>query len=376
MKRIGNLVPRIADIDNLLLAFQKAIRGKRWNRDALQFQNCLEENLALLREEILSGNVMVGQYEYFYIKDPKQRLICAASFRERVLHQAIMNICHPYFERNLIDTSYATRPEKGIYKAINRAKAAMKRYHYVAKFDFRKYFDSISHDLLKRKLEKMYKDRVLLNILSTIIESYSKSENKGIPIGNLTSQYFANYYLSEMDHWIKEELRVPEYLRYMDDFLIFSNKRYELEFYTNQIKRFSERELLLKLKPIIVSNPEEGIDFLGYRIFANKIRLTQRSKRRFVRKYNYYESMLEKGEWDEKEYYEHITPLLSYVLKGYTMRLRRKVLRYEQEAQTACCAVAAGTTTRRTAELRIGTTILPTTATPTTASGLFSISLV
>lgn len=278
-----------------------------------------------MSDEIFRGTVQVGEYEYFYIEDPKLRLICAASFRERVLHHAIMNVCHPCFERNLIETTYATRPQKGIYKAIDRAKAAMRRYCYVAKFDFRKYFDSIPHDLLLASLGRMFKDKILLQIIADIIESYSKSDGRGIPIGNLTSQYFANYYLSGMDHWIKETLRVPEYLRYMDDFLVFADSYIEINDYVAQIKMFAEQKLKLALKPVVVAMTMCGIDFLGYRIYPNKILLTQRSKRRFVKKSKMYNYFKDNETWSELEYYEHITPLLSYALKGYTQGLRRTV---------------------------------------------------
>lgn len=376
MKRTGNLICQIADTDNLLLAFHKAIRGKRKNGEARAFQAHLEENVAYMREAILSGNVAVGKYEYFYIEDPKLRLICAASFRERVLHHAIMNVCHPCFERNLIDTTYATRPGKGIYKAIDRARMAVRKHPYMAKFDFRKYFDSIPHNILNEKLACLFKDKTLLRILSDIIGSYAKTEGKGIPIGNLTSQYFANYYLSGMDHWIKETLRVPEYLRYMDDFLVFTDSRDEVEHYVAQIKRFVEENLYLTLKPVIVSTALEGIDFLGYRIYAHKIRLTQRSKQRFVRKSRLYGGLMERGVWNEQEYYEHITPLLSYAMKGYTKGLRRTALAAWTQAPTACCVAGAGTTTRRTAALRIGTTIPRRTAIATTASAWYSVSLV
>ena len=376
MKRAGNLTYQIADTDNLLLAFHKALRGKRKNSEAMAFQKTLEQNIARMREDILSGNVQVGKYEYFYIEDPKLRLICAASFRERVLHHAIMNVCHQCFERNLIDSTYATRPDKGIYKAIDRAKMAMKKYGYVAKFDFRKYFDSISHHILNEKLVRMFKDKKLLGILSAIIDSYEKSEGMGIPIGNLTSQYFANYYLSQMDHWIKEDLMAPEYIRYMDDFLVFADTWTELGHYVEEIKSYAEGNLKLTLKPVVKSVISEGVDFLGYRIYANKILLTRRSKLRFVRKMRMYDWMLESGEWNERDYYEHITPLLAYAEKGYTKGLRTRCLRHEPRALTACSAVVAGTTTPRTVALPIGTTTPPTTATTTTGSALSSISLV
>ena len=326
MKRAGNLIQKIADTDNIMLAFYKAMRGKRMSREVLSFEKNFEDNVLELRNEILSGNVYVGEYEYFYIEDPKLRLICAASFKERVLHHAIMNICHQYFERNLIETTYATRPKKGVYQAIDHTRIAMRKYKYVAKFDFRKYFDSISHQILNKKLERLFKDKTLLDIMSKIIGSYSKSEGKGIPIGNLTSQYFANYYLSEMDHWIKETLKVPEYIRYMDDFLVFSNDVDEIRGFASEIKKFANSKLALTLKPVIIVLSENGIDFLGYRVYPHKILLTQRSKKRFVKKNINYTSFLYGGYWSENDYYDHITPLLSYTLKSYSKGLRRKAI--------------------------------------------------
>lgn len=326
MKRFGNLMCKIADVDNLLAAYYKAARGKRLSNEVSDFELNLEDNIYMLREQLLSGTVVVGDYKYFYIHDPKLRLICAASFRERVLHHAIMNVCHEYFERNLIYTTYATRPQKGVYQAIDRASAALKKHRYFAKFDFRKYFDSISHNILKEKLQRLFKDRQLLELLSTIINSYSKSEGKGIPIGNLTSQYFANFFLSSMDHYIKEILRIPNYVRYMDDFLVFADTVEEMNLFVDNIRHYAEDNLKLTLKPVVTGLSSDGVSFLGYHLFPNKKLLTQRSKKRYCHKSKLYALFLEKDLWCEKEYYEHITPLLSYTLKGYTKGLRKKCL--------------------------------------------------
>ena len=325
MRRAANLTALIADTDNLLLAFHKAFKGHRLSGEALRFQSRLEENIAALSGQLATGKVEVGHYEYFHIEDPKLRLICAAAFRERVMHHAIMNVCHPWFERNLIDTTYATRPGKGLYKALERAQHAMRSCCWVAKCDFRKYFDSIPHDRLNASLARLFKDRTLLRIFSSIIASYRQAEGKGIPIGNLTSQYFANLYLSPMDHWVKEVLGVPEYIRYMDDFLVFARTRQELDTHVARISEYADSRLRLTLKPVVVSRVDEGVDFLGYRLFPHKIRLTQRSKRRFVRKSREYGRRLREGEWNEHEYYEHMTPLLAYASKGYTKGLRRTV---------------------------------------------------
>lgn len=326
MKRIGFLVEKIADTDNLLLAYYKASRGKQLKADKRAFESSLWENIARMQEEILSGNPDVGHYEYFTIHDPKQRLICAASFSERVLHHAIINVCHQYFERQLIETTYATRPGKGVYQALERAKHAAAKYQYVAKCDFKKYFDSIDHEILKKSLRRLFKDERLLGILNSIIESYSRKEGKGIPIGNLTSQYFANYYLSSQDHLCKEILGVKEYIRYMDDFLIFASSPEELRYYVKEVSEYSSKELALTLKPVVYVKPCEGIPFLGYKTYNDKILLNSRSKRRLKSKIHEYEYKRVEGMWSESEYMEHITPLLAFARYGYTKSLRRRIL--------------------------------------------------
>lgn len=150
MRRAGNLIEKIADIDNLFDAYYKARRGKQHKYSVQQYARHIEENLTSLRRQILSGDVKVGAYHRFKIYDPKERVICAAPFSDRVLHHAIMNVCKPVFERHLIYDTYATRDGKGIYQAIAKACQGMLKYNYVAKLDVRKYFDSISHRILKR----------------------------------------------------------------------------------------------------------------------------------------------------------------------------------------------------------------------------------
>ncbi|MDE6879274.1 MAG: RNA-directed DNA polymerase [Odoribacter sp.] len=326
MKRAGYLTERIADTDNLLLAYYKASRGKRMKEESRCFSVSLDKEVARLRATILSGKVEVGDYTYFWIHDPKLRMICAAGFGERVLHHAIMNVCHPYFERQLIETTYATRPGKGIYQAIASVGCGVRQYGYVAKFDFRKYFDTIDHAILKVKLRRIFKDSRLLGLFDRIIDSYSRAEGKGLPIGNLTSQYFANYYLSSLDHYVKEELRVKEYVRYMDDFLIFASTREELEHCVGKVRCYASSELDLTLKPVVYSISNDGVSFLGYTVYPHKVLLNGRSKRRLKMKMREYDFMRETGEWEEKSYMEHITPLLAFAGYGYTKSLRRRLL--------------------------------------------------
>ena len=326
MKRVGKLIEQIADIDNLYVAFIKACRGKQRKTEVLRFRSCFDHNIATLRQEILSGNVDVGHYHFFTIHDPKERLICAAPFRERVLHHAIMNVCHQYFDKRLIDSTYATRPGKGIYAALDYAIKAASRYEYLVKLDFRKYYDSIQHDVMKYKLAKMFKDPVLLNIFYRIIDSYHADTKVGLPIGNLTSQYFANTYLSDLDHKVKEQYRVPIYIRYMDDMLLAENDKGKLMSVVHSLEAYSYEKLSLTLKPPICHKSINGIPFLGYRILPYRYLLSGRSKRRFRSKLLDYDSKLKRGDWSEADYKEHILPLLSFVNHAESYSFRQSCL--------------------------------------------------
>ena len=313
MKRVGHLTERIADLDNLYLAFAKACRGKQRKREVLDFRANFDENMLVLRNEILSGEIQVGQYHYFTIYDPKERIICAAPFRERVLHHAIMNVCHEYFDRSLIDDTYATRVGKGVYAAVDKAVKAASRFHYLVKLDVRKYYDSINHEVLKQKLERKFKDKTLLKMFCRIIDSYHADTGVGLPIGNLTSQYFANLYLSGFDHRAKELFRVPIYIRYMDDILMAANAKTALVEVVKDLEKYAHSVLCLTLKPPIFRQSSNGMPFLGYHILPYRYQLSGRSKRRFRSKLIEYGKNISCGNWTDIEYSEHILPLLSFV---------------------------------------------------------------
>lgn len=378
MKRGGYLMESVADLDNLYLAYYKAGLGKHGKFEVIKFSMHLDENFQKLRHQLLSNSFQVGNYHYFTIFDPKKRLICAASFPERIMHHALMNVCHPYFERNLISDTYATRIGKGTYKALDKAMRAMARYQYVVKLDVRKYFDTVSHEVLKAKLRRLFKDKVLLSLFDDIIDSYSTIPGKGLPIGNLTSQYFANFYLSELDHFAKETLRIPMYLRYMDDIMFFGNEKAVVE---GQVKALKEktRALEIELKPPIINRTDVGATFLGYRIRQHCLLLNARSRNRLKKKLRLYDELVENGEWDELEFNEHITPLIAFVSKAYSKKLRRRLLNQingrKSQARTACFAAVAGTTTQGTVVYRTGTTTNLATETTTTGSASSSSSL-
>jgi len=322
MKRQGFLIDRIADSDNLYEAFRLSCRGKQRKEEVLLYREHIDYNIAILREQILSGDVNVGNYHYFTIFDPKERVICAADFPERVLHHAIINVCQEYFDKVLIDTTYATRKGKGVYAAIAKAVEANTKYKYTAKLDFRKYYDSIEHDILKILLRRKFKDGILLRIFDQIIDSYCVTEGKGLPIGNLTSQYFANAYLSPLDHYIKETLHAPMYIRYMDDILVAINDKVELREIVNKLETYASDKLHLNIKPPIFRQSKDGQVFLGYKVLPYRYELSARSKKRYRSKMIEYDKMLIKGKWTEQTYQEHILPLTAFVQHAVSSQFR------------------------------------------------------
>jgi len=309
-----------------LLAFYKAKKGKEAKMEVINFQNNLDDNLLLLRKRILSENPEFGKYHYFTIYDPKQRTICAAAFEERVMHHAIMNVCHPFFEKFQISDSYASRVGKGSYKALQRATWFSKHYKCCAKFDVRKYFDSIDHQILLSLLNKLFREKRLLCVFEKIIESYHVEPGKGVPIGNLTSQYFANHYLAFLDHFVKDQMGIKGYVRYMDDFLMWHNDKPALKQTASDIGLYLLEKLNLTLKPVSYHCTSQGVSFLGYTVFPEKLYLNSRSKHRFIEKLKRYNRLLEAGVWSEARFKDHATALFSFVKHADSLYFRRKVL--------------------------------------------------
>lgn len=326
MKRVGNLYEKIYDLKNLELAFIKAGRGKKEKESYQLYQNQLFTNLQILQKDLKNGDYNIGKYHFFTIYDPKKRLICAAPFRERVLHHAIMNVCHPTFEKKQIYDSYATRPGKGTFSALNRAHIFHKRNRWFLKLDFRKYFDSIDHGVLKNQIRECFKDKKLLTLFDTIIDSYSVRERKGVPIGNLTSQYFANHYLTKLDHLVKEKFKL-DYVRYMDDMILWSEDKEKLLEYGYEFSTYARDVLQLTLKPFCLNRTEKGCPFLGFLLYPDKINLALRSRTRFIKKIRMYDSNLKLEIWNEREYQNHVLPLLSFVRHANSKEFRKQIFK-------------------------------------------------
>jgi len=340
VKRAGNLIERIAEADNLRLAFWKASKGKRAKSEVLRFREDLDRRVRDLRDELLSGRVRWGPYHTFMIHDPKERLICAAPFRDRVAHHAIINVLEPYFESYQISDSYACRTGKGLDAALARAVRFARRGDWYLKMDVRKYFDSIDQERLKGLLRLRFKDRALLRLLDGVIDGYSTTPGRGVPIGNLTSQFFANHYLGVLDHHVKQALRLKRYVRYMDDFVVWDGDRARLRQVRDELSRFLADVLRLELKPVCLNACSRGLTFLGYRVFPGQVRLASRSRGRFRWKMARYHRNYTTGQWSEQETARHVEPLLAFVRRTESRSFRRRIMQgieglCPKEARTA-----------------------------------------
>jgi len=327
MKRAGFLYEKIHTYENLCIAFQKASKGKQLRPEVIEYKQSFDSNINKLRIDLINHTPDVGNYYFFKVYDPKQRDICAACFPERVLHHAIMNICEPILDKYAIEDSYACRNKKGSHAAVQRAKYFCKSNKWYLKLDIKKYFDSIDHLILIDLLARKIKDTYFLDLIFKILDTYHTKKGKGVPIGNLISQHMANFYLGKFDHWIKEDLRIKAYIRYMDDFVIFGHKRIDLKNILEKIIIFLAKNLSLKLKENIQLNRVKyGIPFLGYLVFPEKIKLSSASKKRFINKYRDYEMNCIKEYWTIDEMIRHMEPLLEFTKKANSHGFRTDVI--------------------------------------------------
>ena len=329
MRRANHLFEQIADRENLRLAVPKALRGKRSKRDARAFVANLDESLESLRTALIRGDVPLGAYHQFTIRDPKTRLITAPCFRERVLHHAVINVCEPVFERWLVADTFACRRGKGRLAALHRARQFAGGFSFFLKMDIRQYFASISHEILGARLERLFKDRRLLTLLRRIIASFESSPGRGLPIGSLISQHFANFYLGWFDRFAKERLRSRGYVRYMDDMALWAETSTELRGHLAAATGFlkDDLDLELKLNPYI-NRVGHGMDFLGCRIFPEYTVLNRRSRVRFQRKLRRLEAAHVAGRLDELSLQQRSAALIAFTRTPglSSWRFRRRVV--------------------------------------------------
>jgi retron-type reverse transcriptase len=319
MKRHGNLYPQIIAFENLLISARQAQRSKRFRPNVLEFNYHLEAELERLQTELHDRIYIPGEYKTFRIFDPKPRLISAAPYRDRVVHHALCNIIMPPIERTFIHDTYANRTGFGTHRALRRFTEFARSSRYILQCDIRLYFPSIDREILKTILRRKLKCPDTLWLIDLILDNSNAQEPvihyfpgddflapitrpHGLPIGNLTSQFFANVYLSGFDRFVKEQLKIGRYLRYVDDFALFSDDRFQLVAARIAVENYLT-SLRLKLHPIKSQLFETncGANFVGFRVLPDRIRVRNDNLQRGRRRLKQQQQDYERGEitWEQ-----------------------------------------------------------------------------
>lgn len=279
----------------MFATWQKFARGKHSKADVQELERNLEINIFKLREDLLAGQYQHGSYEAFIVHDPKRRQIHKASVRDRLLHQAVTDVIEPFFEKHFIFDSFSCRRGKGTHAGVKRLQKFLRQASrnntqtvYVLKCDVKQFFASVNHNKLLNLLSIKITDKKILDILEKIINSFSVTPGKGIPLGNVTSQLFANIYLHELDWFAKHGLREKHYIRYCDDFVFVSTDRDHLQELVEPISYFLDERLKLNLHPdkLAICNWNQGVDFLGYVSKPHCTVLRTKTKKRMLRRVN------------------------------------------------------------------------------------------
>jgi retron-type reverse transcriptase len=301
VKTYNHLFHHIISFDNLLLAARKAQKSKRFKPATALFNLNLEKELLRLQRQLIEKRYNHGTYCDFIIYDPKMRLISAAPYRDRVVHHALCNVIEPLFDRSFIHDTYACRKGKGTHVAVDRYTVFARKNRYVLKCDIKKYFPSIDQDILLQIIRRKIKCADTLWLIEQIIRSRNDSgaiqyfpeddlftpfqRVRGLAIGNLTSQFFANVYLDGFDHFVKETLRCRYYIRYVDDFVLFNDSKSRLnELKAQMIGYLNTLRLRLHPRKCRVYRVDEGVSFLGYRMYPNHRLLKKQNVLHFRRK--------------------------------------------------------------------------------------------
>lgn len=346
MKTYRHLYDQITDFATLLDAFRKARRGKRDQAEVAEFEFGLEPNLFQLREELRNRTYQPGAYRNFYIMERKLRLISAAPFRDRVVHHALCSTLDPIWERRLIHDTYACRPGKGTHRALDRCQEFARRYSYVLQCDVHQFFPAVDHAILRAKLARYVADPDALWLIDRILASdagvlapmyqmewfpdddlMAAYRPRGLPVGNLTSQTWANIYLDSLDQFVKRDLKCPAYVRYCDDFLLFDNDKAQLHDWKSQVQgHLNGLRLCLNWRRSTIYPTSTGISFLGLRIFpthrrlrADNVRLTRQRLRR-------HRDAFQSGRMTEQRFRQSLQAWIAHARHADSWRLRRALL--------------------------------------------------
>jgi retron-type reverse transcriptase len=343
MKRFGGLWEDLVSWPNLRGALDCAARGKRRRPDVAAFLLEWEPRIVALQRELRAGAYLPGGYRTFLVREPKPRHISAAPFRDRVVHHALTQVLEPIFERRFVPQSYACRRGFGTHRAIEAAERACRAFPFVLQCDIRKYFPSVDHEILKAQLAHTVKCPPTLRLAGAIVDGSNPQEpaeayfpgddlftpgerRRGIPLGNQTSQFFANVYLNGMDHFILRQIRPRAYCRYVDDFLLFHEDRDFLDGARARIEGYlAELRLRLHGGKSRVSRTADGVTFLGWRILPDRRRLVRPNVIRFRRRIRALQRQYRSGEMGWQEVAARLQAWNAHASHGDTWALRQQI---------------------------------------------------
>jgi len=365
MKPLSNIYHKICSIENLYDAAKATLaRGRRYRGEGAKFSFHCEKEISSLRQQLLTQTYKHGRYTLFKIYDPKERVIAAAPVRDRVVHHAVHDMIEPILDGMFIYDSYACRRGKGTHQALKRANSFLRANRYTLHLDVKSYFPSIRHDILKSILQPYIADEKAYWLLNEIIDSspvtpedesdYLSVEDRkssvadiqlllfdqqsvseycqskiavGLPIGNLTSQFFANLYLNELDQYVKHTLKCRYYIRYMDDMVLFDNDKAKLKILGNELGDFVDDQLKLKFHEGVCPMPvSRGLTFLGFRLFPTRMRLKSENANRFVKRMKGYQKDCAEGRMTPEKLTQSVQSWIAHASYGQTRKLRRQLL--------------------------------------------------
>jgi retron-type reverse transcriptase len=346
MKRYGYLWHQICDWENLLLAARYAQRGKRFRPNVLEFNYNFEQEILKLQSELQQKTYQPGAYHTFQIYDPKPRLISAAPYRDRIVHHALCNIIIPLIQRSFIPDTYANRLGYGTHRALERFTDFARSSRYILQCDLRKYFPSIDHEILKNMIRCEIKCPHTIWLINLIIDNSNPQEpvieyfpgddlltpilrRHGLPIGNLTSQFFANFYLNDFDHFVKQQLHAKKYLRYVDDFAIFSDDYQYLVEAKIAIEQYLAT-LRLKIHPVKsqLFATCYGANFVGFRVLPYRIRVRNDNLRRGRLRMKRLQKDFAQGKIPLDKLIQRLRSWEAHLKHGNTYRLRRAIFNH------------------------------------------------
>lgn len=326
---------RLCSYDNIDWAHRRARKGKTLKPYVIEFEKNLKENLLQLRIELIMQTYQPKKLETFILRDPKTRKISKADFRDRVIHHAICNIIEPSIDKTFIHDSYANRLGKGSLNAIKRFEFFSRKVSknnttacYVLKADIKHYFKTVKHKILLDILRRHIKDENIMWLITIVLENHQTDKiGEGMPLGNLTSQFFANVYLNELDQYIKHELKAKYYIRYVDDFVILNHDKEELEENKQKIDIFLKKELSIELHPekTRIMNIKQGVPFLGIKIFPHHKALLSRNKRKFQNKLRQLKKKYNDKNIGREQVIECFQGWLTYASNAESYKYRRQI---------------------------------------------------